>query len=166
MSKRNAVVSTVVAAASLLAPISLGQAREPAADAINGLAGRWAGAGTFTPAKGPSQQFKCVVTYIQARDGNDLNQNLRCHADGYRLEAATQLVIKGKQVTGRWEDKINALSGDVYGLVTKDGFDIQLQGRFFQANMVVVSSDCRQSVTVTPARTDYIRELQAQLTKC
>jgi hypothetical protein len=157
----------VVAGVSLASLPTAGDAREPeAGGAIAQLAGRWAGHGTVTPARGPSQPFKCVVTYISKGAAGDLHQNLRCQSADYRLDAATRLVINGRQVTGEWQDRIHALSGDVYGLVTKDGFDIQLQGRFFQANMVVVSGGCEQSVKVTPVRADYIREVEASLRKC
>ncbi len=158
--------AVVVSAATFLAPPVSTEAAEPSPASISTLAGRWAGAGTVTPARGPAQAFKCVVTYISKGAQGDLQQNLRCQSADYRLDAATRLVINGSQVTGKWEDRIHSLSGDVYGLVTKDGFDIQLQGRFFQANMVVVSNDCQQSVKVTPVRADYIRELEASLRKC
>jgi hypothetical protein len=80
--------------------------------------------------------------------------------------AATHLKIQGTDVSGRWEDKINSLTGSVSGNVTGDGFNIQLSGQFFKAKMIVVSSECTQSVTVTPAKADYIRELSASLKRC
>lgn len=133
---------------------------------IRSLAGRWAGEGRVLPARGSAEAFKCVVTYFPSNDGAAVRQNLRCQSSNYKLDAATELTISGQRVSGRWEDNINALTGSIAGQVTPDGFDIELQGRFFQANMVVVSTKCEQSVTVTPARADYIRELSASLKKC
>jgi len=137
-----------------------------AADPIASLAGRWAGMGSVTPASGRKEAFKCVVTYFPSEDLSRVEQNLRCHSDNYKLEAATHLKIQGSTVSGRWEDKLNAFTGGVSGNVTSDGFDIHLSGQFFKAQMTVVSSGCEQSVTVVPAKADYIRELSATLKKC
>lgn len=133
---------------------------------ITDLAGRWSGAGTVTPASGPSESFKCVATYFPSQDGGRVQQNLRCNSTNYKLEAVSELQIRGNQVTGTWEDKSHALNGVVSGSVTEDGFDILLSGKFFRAQMVVASSRCEQSVTVTPAKADYIRELAASLKRC
>jgi len=160
---------TVVAATAegpLEAAVGASQEGRSPEDSILGLAGRWAGMGSYQPARGPAQPFKCVVTYFPASDGSTLKQNLRCHNDNYRIDARTRLEINGRQVTGEWEDRLNALSGSLYGLVTDGGFDVRLEGRFFQAKMIVVSSRCEQSVTVTPARADRVREVQASLRKC
>ena len=134
--------------------------------AIAGLAGRWAGDGSYTLAQGPSRPFKCVVTYFTDGDTTRIRQNLRCQGGDYKLDAATDLQFRGNDVSGQWEDKVNALNGTVRGRVTADGFDVDLSGRFFSANMVVVSDGCQQSVTVTPERTTYVREVSAQLRKC
>lgn len=136
-------------------------------DPMSELPGRWAGHGTVLPAAGPVEQFRCVVTYIPDRDGNSkMRQNLRCKSDNYQLDAATYLRIDGERVTGQWQDNIYSLNGTVSGRLTEGGFEVMLEGRFFQARMVVAGSRCEQSVKVTPARADYIREVSASLRKC
>lgn len=160
---------TTVAAS--LALIALAAATPPALSSlgsttVSGLSGRWAGAGSYTPARGEARPFKCVATYFTDGEASRLKQNLRCQSDSYKLDASTFLAFDGRVVTGRWEDKIHALNGSVRGKLTPDGFDIDLEGRFFRARMVVVSDGCSQSVTVTPERADYVRELSAQMRKC
>lgn len=136
-------------------------------DAFADLAGRWSGHGTVQPASGPAESFRCVVTYIPEGDSSRLRQNLRCKSNNYQLDAATHLQIDGVEVTGRWQDNIyTGLNGTVSGTAKNGGFDVMLRGRFFQAKMTVVGSRCEQSVTVTPARADYIREVSASLKKC
>ena len=136
-------------------------------DPISELAGRWAGFGTVQPAAGPSESFKCVVTYIPDREsGQHMRQNMRCKSSNYQLDAATQLRIDGNRVTGQWQDNIYALNGTVSGRLTDGGFEVMLYGHFFQARMVVAGSGCEQNVRVTPARADYIREVSASLRKC
>lgn len=136
-------------------------------DTFAGLAGRWSGHGIVKPATGPAENFKCVVTYIPQGSSARLRQNLRCQSANYKLDAATHLELQGERVTGRWQDNIyTGLSGSVTGLAKDGGFDIMLSGQFFQARMVIVASRCEQSVKVTPARADYIREVSAELKKC
>ena len=136
-------------------------------DTFSGLAGRWSGQGTVKPATGPAERFNCVVTYIPQGSSTRLRQNLRCNSANYRLDAATHLELRGGKVVGRWQDNIyTGLNGTVSGTVKDGGFDIVLSGKFFTAKMTVVGSGCQQSVRVTPARADYIREVSASLRKC
>ena len=141
---------------------SVANAGEP----IINLAGRWAGAGTVIPASGPAETFKCVITYFPSTDGARIRQNLRCKGVSYSFDAATHLQIAGAQVTGQWMDNIYSLSGTVTGTMTDSGFDILLSGRYFEARMRVVSTDCEQSVTVVPERKNEMKELAAVLKKC
>jgi hypothetical protein len=135
-------------------------------DPVAALAGRWAGAGTVQASAGAIENFKCVVTYIPGETASRLRQNLRCQSPNYRLDAATLLQFDGTRVTGRWQDNIYSLAGNVNGTVTDRGFDVVLSGQFFVAKMSVVSSQCEQSVTVTPEKTTYIRQVSAALKKC
>jgi hypothetical protein len=136
------------------------------ADPIAQLAGRWSGAASVMPASGPSRDFKCVVVYRAAGDGSRLDQKLRCNSGDFKLEAATMLKISGNEVTGRWEDPVNSIGGDVRGIVTAGGFDVHLGGPFFQAQMQVSGGGCEQNVRLIPVKTDYMKELSANLKKC
>lgn len=161
------VASTMVVAGLSLAVTFPGIARDTVgSDQISRLAGRWAGNGSMVPLSGPSRDFKCVVTYRAAGDGSRLNQKLRCKGNDYNLEAATVLHISGTEVTGRWEDPVNSIGGDVRGVITAGGFDVHLGGQFFQAKMEVNGSGCEQQVKLTPVRADYIKEMSANLKKC
>lgn len=135
-------------------------------DSIGNLGGRWAGEGTMVLASGPSQNFRCVVTYFLNDDASRVRQNLRCQGGNYKFDAATRLEIEDGQVTGVWTENTHALTGTVRGTITEKGFDIKLSGQFFQASMTVVSTDCQQSVKLIPARSDLMKELTAALKKC
>lgn len=141
--------------------------RLPALDAVAHLNGRWAGQGQVELQRGPTESFKCVVTYFPQGDGNRVQQNLRCSNESYKLDAATHLVFSGSSISGRWEDKIHNLDGNVSGVLKPDGFDIELAGRFFHATMAVTGDACAQTVKVQPLRGgDNIREISAALRKC
>jgi hypothetical protein len=137
-----------------------------AANALKHLSGRWAGRGQAISAAGKPEDFKCVITYFPSQDRGELKQNLRCQSDNYRLDTSTRLRISGETVTGRWEEKIYGLDGDVAGRMTASGFDVILSGKFFRASMAVSGSACEQSVKVSPERADYVREVSASLRKC
>ena len=168
MSIRSRLVPIVACVAGLSgAAVYANWATASAPDAFASLAGRWAGNGIVTPASGPAENFKCVVTYLHDGDATKLRQNQRCKSDNYKLDASTQLQLDGTVVTGKWQDNIyTGLNGDVSGMLKDGGFDVMLSGKFFQARMAVAGSRCEQSVTVTPERADYIREVQASLKKC
>lgn len=160
-----AASACAVLVSSFAAPT--GDAAAPISDPITGLTGRWSGQGMVIPARGARESFKCVVTYSGTNNGSQVLQNLRCQSTNYKLDTATQLLIRGKHVTGRWQEKVYSLAGTVRGTVTSDGFDVLLSGRYFTAKMTIAAtSQCEQSVTVTPAKADYIRQMSASLKKC
>ncbi|HPG88931.1 MAG TPA: hypothetical protein PLD46_04715 [Hyphomicrobium sp.] len=136
-------------------------------DPLLHLAGRWVGNAVMTPSSGPQANFKCIVTYLPRKDAPGLQQNLRCDDGGtFKLHAATQLQVEGDKVVGVWQDKINDIDGTVSGNVTADGFEVQLDGRYFQARMAVAGQGCDQSVKVLPQKSEVFRELAATLKKC
>lgn len=137
-----------------------------AGEPIVKLAGRWAGQGVLTPPSGPTERFKCVITYFPNDSGSQVRQNLRCRGESYKFDAATHLDIDNGRVTGRWLDNIYSLSGTVNGTMTDSGFDIVLLGRYFTAKMTVVSSGCEQSILVVPEQKTEMKELAAVLKKC
>ncbi|MBR2537390.1 MAG: hypothetical protein IKE66_15070 [Hyphomicrobium sp.] len=136
-------------------------------DPLLQLAGRWVGNAVMTPSSGPQASFKCVVTYLPRKDAPGMQQNLRCDDGGtFRLHAATQLQVEDGKVIGVWQDKINEIDGTVSGNITPTGFEVQLDGRYFQAKMAVAGQGCDQSVIVMPQRSEVFRELAAKLKKC
>lgn len=136
-------------------------------DPLAQLAGRWVGNAVMTPMSGPQSNFKCVVTYVPRKDAPGVQQNLRCEdGNNFKLHAATDLQAADGKVTGHWQDKINEIDGTVVGSVTPTGFEVQLDGRFFQAKMAVAGQGCDQSVIVMPQNAELFRELAATLKKC
>lgn len=167
------ITKTAVAFAALMtaelpmtANVTAGQVAAEAVVSVSKLAGRWAGQGKLIPASGPSQPFRCVITYFPTGDGSHVRQNLRCQSPSYKFDAVTRLDISGSDVSGTWEDRANSLNGTVTGAVNGTGFDILLSGMFFEAKMSVVASACEQSVKLVPTSADMIRELSASLRKC
>jgi hypothetical protein len=135
-------------------------------NSVLSLAGRWAGVGTMIPASGPSEIFRCVVTYFPTGNGSRLKQNLRCKSASYQFDGSAQLQIDAGKITGRWQEKVNSLNGTVTGNMTSGGFLILLNGDVFSAKMTVMNSPCRQSVTIVPEEGTPLKSLSAVLKKC
>jgi hypothetical protein len=132
---------------------------------IGKLAGRWSGDGTMVPTYGRNEQFRCIITYAVAEGASRVKQHLRCQSPETRFDAVTRFDIANNQVTGVWEDNVYWLSGTVTGKVTHNGFDIRLDGSFFQARMTVVTNACEQSVRVVPEGAGNMKEIAAVLWK-
>jgi hypothetical protein len=96
-----------------------------------------------------------------------VHQHLRCQGDNRNFDAVTRLDIDEDKVTGVWADNVYSISGTLRGNVTDKGFNIQLTSFYFDARMSVVSSNCQQTVKVTPNDSSVgMRELAATLKKC
>ena len=149
-------------AAAQPAPVAV----TPDANPIMVLAGRWAGIATMTPASGPNEMFRCVVTYFPGEGGATLRQNLRCKNPNYQFEGAAQLKIAAGKVSGKWEDKVNSLHGTVSGSVSADGFLILLSGELFDAKMTVASSPCQQTMSIILEAGLPVKSISALLRKC
>jgi len=159
--------ATYVAVAVFSSLLATENRAAPPVDPLASLAGRWVGMATMTSDSGPASSFKCIVTYIARQDVRGMRQTLRCEdGESFKLHAATDLAVDGDKVTGAWQDKINDIGGTVDGVVTPDGFDVQLSGRFFEAHMAVAGQGCDQSVKVLPQKSDMFLELAATLKKC
>ena len=136
-------------------------------DAIENLAGRWHGEGTMIPTSGRNEQFRCIITYVVDGEASRVRQHLRCQGVNRDFDAVTRMDIDEDKVTGVWADNVYAINGTLAGTVTDTGFDIQLRSDYFDAKMSVVSSDCQQTVKVTPNdRSGFMKELAATLKKC
>lgn len=130
------------------------------------MTGRWSGKGLMTLTSGTSEPFRCTMTNAASADGSEMKQNLRCRGEQNAFDAVTFLSISGDTITGRWQDNIYSLDGTVRGTTTPDGMTLMLEGRFFQAELIVVSSGCQQTVRVVPRDTSSMKEIAADLRKC
>jgi hypothetical protein len=165
------------AASVLVVPVPVPATRRPAIaplpppapeiDPIEKLAGRWSGEGTMVPTSGRNEQFRCVITYQVADEASRVRQHLRCQGDNRNFDAVTRMEIADDKMTGVWADNVYSISGTLHGNVTDKGFNVQLRSAYFDAKMSVVSSDCHQTVKLTPNdRSGFMKELAATLKKC
>jgi hypothetical protein len=129
------------------------------------LAGRWSGWGTIVLASGASEQVRCATTYDVAGDGNSWHQTLRCASASYRVDTAADLRLAGGDVSGAWREAATSSEGRVHGRATEAGLNLDIQGTRFSASLVLVVSECRQSIAIVPKGLD-VERIAITLQRC
>jgi hypothetical protein len=138
-------------------------------DTIDSLAGRWTGTGLVTWKNGRQEPYTCVVTYYLTEGGMAVKQLLKCQDNRgnseTKLDLRTAMKVSGTTLTGRWEDRLYSLEGDVNGKVTSNGFEADASHPLFKARLeIAMTTACKQSVTIRPSRD--IEVITATLSKC
>jgi hypothetical protein len=158
------ITASVMSLAALPSGTAFSETTSPSL--VLALAGRWSGSATMTPVSGPAEPFKCVITYFPNSDGTQVKQNLRCKGAQSKIDAVTQLLIDDGKVTGKWQDNVYSLDGTVSGTSNATGFDLKLDGDYFQASMVITSSPCEQQLKLVPRDQSGMKEMAALLKRC
>ncbi len=162
---RTALAFGFARAAVLGAALLLPGAAALRAAPIDDLVGRWSGWGSVTMANGSSEQVKCVATYFVEAGGTSVKQNLRCASTSYKIDASAKLSNANGQLTGEWEEKTYSAVGSVAGRMNGTGFNLSIQGPAFSAAMAVTTTNCKQTIGITPTGFDISR-IAISLGKC
>lgn len=136
-----------------------------AANPVTQLAGRWAGPGSIAMSSGETEQMRCIATYFIENNGGSVRQNLRCASQGYKIDAISNLKVAGGRVSGAWEERTWATTGSIKGDMQGDGFNLTIDGPGFSAAMAVKTSNCNQSINITP-RGNTVAKISMNLGKC
>lgn len=148
----------------LLAVFGAGVSSASASD-VQRLAGRWSGWGAVRLTNGSVEQVKCVATYFVRAAGSRINQSLRCASASYKIDAKANYALHGNAVTGTWEERTHSAVGDVYGTMVSSGFQLTVRGDTFTAQMVLTSTNCKQSINISPDGLN-ISNISIGLRKC
>src|SRR5262249_22495693 len=73
---------------------------------LESLEGRWVGEGRLGVRGNATEQVKCRVTYIYARDGDQLRQTIRCASAGGNVEVQSVVAHAGGKLTGSWRELV------------------------------------------------------------
>ena len=136
-----------------------------AANPVLNLPGRWSGPGNIVMSDGSSERMRCVATYFVEGNGALVRQNLRCASQGYKIDAVTNLNVAGTQLSGAWEERTWATAGSIKGNILGDGFNLAIDGPGFTASMAVKTTNCNQSISITP-RGNTVSRISMNLGKC
>ena len=123
------------------------------------MAGAWTGGGTIDLTNDIHEKLRCRATYNYGQANNSLALAIRCASDNYKFELTSNVVERGGQISGQWNETAYGVSGSISGRVTGGRISAVARGDSFTAALSVNTSGNRQSVTITPQAT-YIINVQ------
>lgn len=115
---------------------------------LEGLAGRWVGEGRLGVKGSATEQVKCRVTYIYAKERDRLKQSIRCASAGGNVEVQSVLSHVEGKLAGTWKELVRNWSGDLSGAVTPRGFNVRVRGESLNANMDIIVVGAKQVVEI------------------
>ncbi len=116
---------------------------------LSDLPGRWVGIGDMRFRDGSRKRMTCRITY-RFRAKSRLVQNIWCKNAGMRLEIKTHINDNNGKITGSWDDRIYAMSGDLRGKLHGNQIQAALSSTFFNAKLNVMIIGKTQTIQVTP----------------
>jgi hypothetical protein len=123
-------------------------ATPPPASPFKDLPGRWVGEGRLGLKDGKVETVKCRATYFLSADERELKQNIRCASASGKIEVQSAVTHKDGKLSGKWNELIYNLGGDLDGAVTPRGFRISVRGSGLTANMDVMVLNAKQVVEI------------------
>ncbi len=114
------------------------------------FAGLWSGAGTLRPENGAAEQIRCNANYSQRGSSQrEVNLQLRCASDSYNFDMTGEFSAdESNQVSGRWTERTRSVGGTAVGNAQGDRLQLHIESAGFAADVVMVTRNRRQSVTI------------------
>jgi hypothetical protein len=126
------------------------------------MAGTWNGGGTIDLTNDIHERLRCRATYNYGASNNSLVLAIRCASDNYKFELTSDVVERGGQLSGRWNETAYKVSGTITGRVNGGRISAVAKGDSFTAALSVNTNGNRQSVRITPQAT-YIIDVQISM---
>ena len=156
-----ATIAALAAAFALAAPESRAQG---AASPFEGLSGSWSGNGTVALANGTSERIRCRATYAVGGSGRNLQQDLRCASDSYRIDLQSNVTYEGGAISGTWSESTRNVAGNIAGRASAGQIQARADSPGFSASLGVVTQGNRQTVTIRAPGTQ-VEEVSIALQK-
>jgi hypothetical protein len=138
------LIAMVSMFAILLLPTSA--ATGPFAD----FAGNWSGTGTLRPGGGAAERIRCTANYRQLGSSqHEIDLHLTCTSDSYSFDLSGQFTADERnEVTGRWTEHSRNIGGTAIGRAQGNRLVIHTESSAFSADLVLVTNNRRQTVTI------------------
>jgi hypothetical protein len=130
---------------------------------LTDLPGRWVGVGNMRFRDGTTEQMECRITYRFHAKGR-LIQNIWCKNANMRLEIKTRINDDNGKITGSWNDRVYAMSGDLAGRLHGNQIQAALSSTFFNATLNVMMIGSTQTIQVTP-NDGHLRSMRISLAR-
>lgn len=98
----------------LQAPLQ-NQTAQAKAAALGSLGGAWRGSGRMRLGGGKTERLRCRAYYRPRAGGTRLGMAIRCASASYKIELRSQLAVRGRRVTGSWEERTFNAGGRILG---------------------------------------------------
>jgi hypothetical protein len=137
---------TALVLAFSIEPLPVSAATGPFAS----FTGSWAGTGTLRPEGGAAERIRCKAEYRpRGSSEHEIDLQLRCASDSYNFDLSGQFTADEKnQVTGRWTERSRNVGGTAVGNAQGERLQIHAETSAFSADLVILTRNRRQSVTL------------------
>ena len=112
------------------------------------LAGRWVGEGRLGIKDNKPESVKCRATYIKGESADELKQTIRCATAGGSIEVISNLVHASGKLSGKWQETVHNIGGELEGAFTSKGLRITVKGADLAANMDVIVMNNKQVIEI------------------
>jgi hypothetical protein len=146
-------IKAAVAAAGLLALLTLPSAVEASSGPFAPLSGSWAGAGTITTSSGAKERIRCRAKYNVNGSGSSLDLTLRCASDSYNFELQSNCNHSNGAVSGTWSELTRHVGGSVEGSARGNNINVRVSG-IISALLAVSTKDNSQSISIQAPGTE------------
>ncbi|HSP48982.1 MAG TPA: hypothetical protein VLN61_02115 [Pseudolabrys sp.] len=112
--------------------------------------GSWSGTGTVRTGGNAPERIRCVANYRQRGSSqHEVDLQLRCASDSYNFDLAGQFTAdEHNEITGQWTERSRNTGGTAIGRANGDRLDVHVESGGFAADLVMVTRNRRQSVTI------------------
>lgn len=111
------------------------------------IVGLWTGEGKLAFREGKFETVKCRVTYFADATAG-LKQTVRCATAGAKIEVKSEIAEIDGALTGKWEETVYNLAGDIAGKQTERGFRVEVRSDTLSANMDLMLKDQMQVIEI------------------
>jgi len=128
------------------------------------IAGTWTGGGTIDLTNDIHEKLRCRANYTYGQSNSSLALAIRCASDNYKFELSSNVVERGGQISGQWNETAYGVSGSISGRANGGRISAVAKGDSFNAAIAVNTTGNRQSVTIAPQST-YITNVQIAMSR-
>lgn len=117
---------------------------------FHGFDGSWSGNGMLRPNNGAAERIRCNANYRpRGSSQHEIDLQLRCASDSYNFDLSGQFTAdEQNQVSGRWTERTRSVGGTAVGHAQGDRLQLHVESSGFAADLVMLTRNRRQSVTI------------------
>jgi hypothetical protein len=128
------------------------------------MAGSWSGGGTIALTNDINERLRCRAHHTYGAANSSLALSIRCASDNYKIELTSNVVERRGQISGQWTETNYNATGTISGRVAGNRVSAVATGDKLTADLTVVTSGNRQTITITP-KASYLISVQVALSK-